>query len=111
LYLPQAKTYDGCSALGPCVYLTDEPLSAETNIHLAIKRSSAVVFEGTIALSQMKRTPQELVGFIYRESSFPHGCLIMTGTGIVPGSDFTLQSGDEISISIDSIGTLTNTVE
>ena len=111
LYLPQAKTYDGCAAVGPCVYLTNEPLSSATNIHLDIKRNNAVVFEGTIALSQMKRTPQELVSFIYKESSFPHGCLIMTGTGIVPGSDFTLQSGDEISISIDNIGTLTNTVQ
>ncbi len=61
LYLPQAKTYDGCAALGPCVYLTNEPLSPDTNIHLDIKRNSAVVFEGNIALSQMKRTPQELV--------------------------------------------------
>lgn len=111
LYLPQAKTYDGCAAVGPCVYLTNEPLSPDTNIHLVIKRNSAVVFEGTIALNQMKRTPQELVGFIYRESSFPHGCLIMTGTGIVPGSDFTLQSGDIISISIDGIGNLINTVK
>ena len=58
----------------------------------------------------MKRTPQELVSFIYRESSFPSGCLIMTGTGIVPGNDFTLQSGDEIKISIDGIGELMNTV-
>lgn len=111
LYLPQAKTYDGCAAVGPCVYLTNEPLSPETKIHLSIKRNNTVVFEGNIAVSQMKRTPQELVSFIYRESSFPHGCLVMTGTGIVPGSDFTLQSGDEISISIDSIGTLTNTVK
>lgn len=111
LYLPQAKTYDGCAALGPCVYLTDTPLSPCTNIHLDIKRKNVVVFEGNIALSQMKRTPQELVSFIYRESSFPHGCLIMTGTGIVPGSDFTLQSSDEIKISIDGIGVLVNTVE
>lgn len=111
LYLPQAKTYDGCAAVGPCIYLTDEPLSPDTQIHLTIKRNNAVVFEGNIALSQMKRTPQELVSFIYRESSFPHGCLIMTGTGIVPGSDFTLQSKDEIQISIDGIGVLVNTVE
>lgn len=111
LYLPQAKTYDGCAAVGPCIYLTDEPLSPDTQIHLTIKRNSAVVFEGNIALSQMKRTPQELVSFIYRESSFPYGCLIMTGTGIVPGSDFTLQSGDAIQISIDGIGVLMNTVE
>jgi 2-dehydro-3-deoxy-D-arabinonate dehydratase len=111
LYLPQAKTYDGCAALGPCIYLTNQPLSPDTQIQLVIKRNSVAAFEGTIAISQMKRTPQELVGFIYRESSFPHGCLIMTGTGIVPGSDFTLQSGDEIRISIDSIGTLINTVQ
>ena len=111
LYLPQAKTYDGCAALGPCVYLTNDSLSAETNIHLAIKRNNVVVFEGNIALSQMKRTPQELVSFIYRECSFPNGCLIMTGTGIVPGSDFTLQNGDITQITIDSIGTLTNTIQ
>jgi 2-dehydro-3-deoxy-D-arabinonate dehydratase len=111
LYLPQAKTYDACAAVGPCVYLTGAPLPPETQIHLVIKRAGAIMFEGTIAISQMKRTPQELVGFIYRESSFPHGCLIMTGTGIVPGSDFTLHSGDEISISIDHIGTLVNTVQ
>ena len=110
LYLPQAKTYDGCAALGPCVYLTNEPLSPETNIHLAIKRNNKIAFEGNIALSQMKRTPQELVSFIYKESSFPNGCLIMTGTGIVPGNDFTLQSSDEIKISIDGIGELINTV-
>jgi 2-dehydro-3-deoxy-D-arabinonate dehydratase len=111
LYLPQAKTYDGCAALGPCVFLTNELLSPDTKIHLTIKRNSVAAFESTIAISQMKRTPQELVGFIYRESSFPSGCLIMTGTGIVPGSDFTLQSGDEINITIDNIGTLTNTVQ
>lgn len=111
LYLPQAKTYDGCAALGPCIYLTEQPLSPETLIRLVIKRNDTLAFEGSIAISQMKRTPQELVSFIYRESSFPHGCLIMTGTGIVPGSDFTLQSGDEISISIEGIGTLLNTVK
>jgi len=80
-------------------------------IRLHIKRNGALVFEGEIAISQMKRSPEELVSFIYRESSFPHGCLIMTGTGIVPGSDFTLAKDDVISISIDGIGTLTNTVE
>lgn len=111
LYLPQAKTYDGCAAVGPCVYLTNEPLDPNTTIQLTIKRNAAVVFEGIIAINQMKRTPQELVSFIYREASFPYGCLIMTGTGIVPGSDFTLQSNDEISISIQGIGELVNTVK
>lgn len=110
LYLPQAKTYDACAALGPCIYLTDKPLDGNTMINLTIKRNNAIVFEGSVALSQMKRTVTELVSFVYRESSFPHGCLVMTGTGIVPGNDFTLQSGDEITISIDGIGTLINTV-
>lgn len=110
LYLPQAKTYDECAALGPCIYLTNKPLDGNTLISLVIKRNNAVVFEGSVAISQMKRTGQELVSFAYRECSFPHGCLIMTGTGVVPGNDFTLQSGDEIIISIDNIGTLINMV-
>ena len=111
LYLPQAKTYDACAALGPCIYVTNKPLDSSTNIHLEINRSNATVFKDAIAISQMKRTPQELVGFVYRECSFPYGCLIMTGTGIVPGSNFTLQSSDEIIISIDNIGTLINIVK
>ncbi|BAV06785.1 2-dehydro-3-deoxy-D-arabinonate dehydratase [Filimonas lacunae] len=110
LYLPQAKTYDGCAALGPCIYVTNQPLPAQALIRLTISRNGEQAFTGDVELSQMKRTPEELVSFVYRESSFPHGCLIMTGTGIVPGHDFTLQSGDEISIGIDGIGTLTNTV-
>ena len=110
LYLPQAKTYDGCSALGPCIYVTDEPLDAKTMIHLDSKRKNNTVFCDQIAISQMKRTPGELVSFVYRECSFPDGCLIMTGTGIVPGSEFTLQSGDEIQIAIDNIGKLVNVV-
>ena len=109
--MPQAKTYDGCAALGPCIYVTDKPLDSNTMISLAINRDSKKVFEGSIAISQIKRTLQELVSFVYRECSFPYGCLIMTGTGIVPGSDFTLKSGDEINISIDNIGTLSNTVQ
>jgi 2-dehydro-3-deoxy-D-arabinonate dehydratase len=111
LYLPQAKTYDKCAALGPCIYITDQPLNSNTKIQLTINRNSEIVFADSIAISQMKRTPQELVSFVYRECSFPYGCLIMTGTGIVPGHDFTLKSGDEIKISIDNIGTLINTVQ
>ena len=111
LYLPQAKTYDGCAALGPCIYVTDKPLASNTMISLVIDRQDKKVFEGSITISQIKRTMQELVSFVYRECSFPYGCLIMTGTGIVPGSDFTLQSGDKIRISIDNIGELVNTVQ
>jgi len=110
LYLPQAKTYDACAAIGPCIYVTEEPLNRSTTISLQINREQKTVFEGNIAISQMKRTPEELVSFVYRECSFPYGCLIMTGTGIVPEQDFTLKSRDEIKISIDGIGTLVNEV-
>jgi len=110
LYLPQAKSYDGCAAIGPCIYITNKPLEVNTNIHLEIIRSNKNVFEGNVAISQMKRSLEELVSFVYRECSFPQGCLIMTGTGIVPPNDFTLKSGDEIRITIDHIGTLINTV-
>lgn len=110
LYLPQAKTYDGCASVGPCIYVTEQPLDQATNIHLQINRGGKLAYEGRVALSQMKRTPEELVSFVYRECSFPNGCLIMTGTGIVPENDFTLQSGDEIRISIDGIGQLVNMV-
>ena len=110
LYLPQAKTYDECAALGPCVYLTDGALPPGTKISLVIERNGQVVFEGKVGLDQMKRIPEELVSFVYRECSFPNGCLVMTGTGIVPGNEFTLKSGDRIAITIDPIGTLINTV-
>ena len=110
LYLPQAKTYDGCAALGPCILLTESPIESDTKITLTISRNKKQAFTDTIAISQMKRTPEELTSFVYRECSFPYGCMIMTGTGIVPGNDFTLQSGDEISIAIDKIGELVNVV-
>lgn len=110
LYLPQAKTYDACAAIGPCLFVTDKPILLSTGIHLEIIRNGKAVFTGHIELNQMKRTPEELVSYVYRECSFPHGCLIMTGTGIVPGNDFTLMSKDVINISIDQVGTLSNIV-
>ncbi len=110
LYLPQAKTYDGSAAVGPCIYVTQEPLPPDTMIEMEIYRSGAKVFEGDIAISQIKRQLQTLVAYLYRECSFPHGSLLMTGTGIVPDKDFTLQSDDEIRITIEPIGTLVNFV-
>lgn len=110
LYLPQAKTYDASAAVGPCIYVSEEPLPKNTMIHMTIFRESKIVFEGNIELSQMKRQPEELVSYLFRECSFPHGCLLMTGTGIVPSGDFTLQKDDEIHITINPIGTLINTV-
>jgi len=110
LYLPQAKTYDGCASIGPCIYVPDKPVDPGTVIALTILRNDIVVFTANVSLSQMKRSPEELVSFVYRECSFPFGCLIMTGTGIVPGNDFTLQADDRIHIEIDHIGQLINTV-
>jgi 2-dehydro-3-deoxy-D-arabinonate dehydratase len=110
LYLPQAKTYDDCTCLGPCLYVPESPIAVESGVNLVIRREEEVVFAGETSLEQMKRTPDELVGYLFRETSFSTGVFLMTGTGIVPGQDFTLQSGDEVSITIDGIGTLTNPV-
>lgn len=111
LYLPQAKSYDGSAAVGPCIYVTKEPLSQKTKIELQINRQGSTVFEENIGIDQIKREFKELVSFLYRECSFPHGSLLMTGTGIVPSSDFTLQHGDEIRITIQPIGILINKVK
>jgi 2-dehydro-3-deoxy-D-arabinonate dehydratase len=110
LYLPQAKIYDGCAALGPAVYVSDAPFAADAHISLAIERSGASVFEGSVAVSQITRKFTDLVGYLFRECSFPLGVLLMTGTGIVPPAPFALQSGDSITITIDHIGQLTNEV-
>lgn len=110
LYLPQAKVYEGACALGPCVLLGSEPLPASTTIELAITRSGQAAFTAQTALTELKRKPADLAAYLFRELSFPTGALLMTGTGIVPPDDFTLRSGDVISITIGGIGTLTNPV-
>ncbi len=110
LYLPQAKSYTGSAALGPCLYVPSEALSENTLIDLSIVRGGEEVFNGEVTLSQMKRKPEELLHFLFREMSFPTGCYLMTGTGVIPPSDFTLQSGDVVHITIEPIGTLTNVV-
>jgi len=110
LYLPQAKVYDKSAALGPCLCVMDEPISRETNIQLVIKRNAQNVFEGSIQVNKIKRSFEELAEYLFLESTFPVGCFLMTGTGIVPPDSFTLQQGDEVNITIDGIGTLTNKV-
>ncbi|MCY7422657.1 MAG: fumarylacetoacetate hydrolase family protein [Chitinophagaceae bacterium] len=110
LYLPQAKMYDGCAALGPCIYVPEKPVSPDTSISISITRNDVMMFSDSILISQMKRTHTELVSFLFREMSFEYGVFLMTGTGIVPPNSFTLQRGDIITISLDNIGTLTNTV-
>lgn len=110
LYLPQAKVYDRSTALGPCLFVTEEPLPADTAIEIEIRRDGAPVFSGASAVSQIKRTFTELAEFLFRDNAFPRGVFLMTGTGVVPPDEFTLRSGDEIRITINPIGTLVNSV-
>jgi 2-dehydro-3-deoxy-D-arabinonate dehydratase len=111
LYLPQAKVYDRSCALGPGILLRDEPMPSATEIRLEIVRGNHSEFSGATTLAALKRDPAILVEYLFRDHSFPYGCFLLTGTGIVPPDSFTLRSGDEIEISIEAIGTLRNTVE
>jgi len=110
LYLPQAKVYTGSCALGPGILVSEGPLPQSTEIELEINRNGRIEFSGSIALTELKRDPQTLVSYLLRDNVFPSGCFLMTGTGIVPPSSFTLASGDRIRITIDPIGTLENEV-
>jgi len=110
LYLPQAKVYDRSCALGPAVFVSSDPLPSTTAIGLEIRRAGQAVFSGDTTLAEMKRRPEDLVRYLYRETSFPNGCILLTGTGIIPPESFTLQAGDEVAITIEPMGTLRNTV-
>src|SRR5260370_2407402 len=109
LYLPQAKVYAGSCPLGRGVLVSSEPLDKDTTISLRIGRRGQEVFKGDTTLAQLRRAPASLVEYLYREASFPDGAFLMTGTGIIPPSEFTLQAGDEIRIDIASVGPLINT--
>ena len=110
LYLPQAKVYNGSCALGPGILVSASPLPHSTEIMLEIHRHGRIEFSASVALTELKRDPKTLVEYLLRENSFPCGCFLMTGTGIVPPSSFTLARGDRIRITIDPIGTLENEV-
>ena len=110
LYLPQAKVYDQCCALGPAILVTDAPLPKDTEIRLTISRDGKIAFDGSTQLAQMKRGPDELVDYLFLDNSFPAGCVLLTGTGVVPESTFSLAPADEVSITIGQIGTLKNRV-
>lgn len=111
LYLPQAKIYSNSCALGPCIVVRDRPLPDSTEIEMEVIREGVKEFHGSTQLSNMKRTPRELVDYLFRDNSFPCGCFLLTGTGIVPPDDFTLNPGDEIRIRIEHIGELINFVQ
>lgn len=111
LYLPQAKVYRGSCAIGPALCVGELPPLNETGIQIEITRNGTTSFEAKTDLSQLKRGFEELAGYLFRDNEFPDGALLMTGTALVPSSDFTLQSGDRIRIRIDTLGCLENVVE
>ncbi len=110
LYLPQAKTYERSAGLGPCLYIIDHPIPLTTRIYMDILRNGKSLYSDQVAINQMKRGLEELVGYLFRECNFPQGCFLMTGTCLVPDDSFTLQVGDEVRIRIDEIGELVNVV-
>ncbi len=110
LYLPQAKTYERSAGLGPCIYLLEHPIPKSTQIHMQIYRGADCLYNDQVAISQMKRSLEELVEYLFRECNFPYGCFLMTGTCLVPDDDFTLKVEDRINIQIDGIGELVNYV-
>lgn len=111
LYLPQAKVYDQCCGLGPWITLVEAmPPKAEIDISIRIERGGKCVFEQSTSADQMARTFEGLIEWLGRDNSFPNGVFLLTGTGIVPESSFTLAPGDRVSITISGIGTLTNDI-
>ncbi len=111
LYLPQAKIYHRSCAVGPCIVVGPTETQARTwTVGLQIDRGGKVVFEGQTTVSQIKRRFEELVSYLYRSQTFPHGAVLLSGTGIVPEDNFTLQPDDRVRIEIDGIGVLENKV-
>lgn len=111
LYLPQAKVYNQCCALGPCVLLADQPLDRDsTKVILTIHRAGREAFKGETHIGMIVRGWDELIGWLIRENDIPDGAFLLTGTGVVPPDEFTLEEGDSVSIEITGIGTLTNPV-
>jgi len=109
LYLPQAKVYTGACALGPGLTLLESASPGDLTIRLEIQRSGENIFRAQTQTSQMKRRLEELVAYLGRELDFPQGVFLMTGTGIVPGEDFTLQPGDHVAVTVGQL-TLQNDV-
>jgi 2-dehydro-3-deoxy-D-arabinonate dehydratase len=111
LYLPQAKIYKGSCALGPCIVTgATEAEARGWTIEVRITRNGVEVFSGATSVDQIKRRFDELIDYLCRSQEFPNGVVLLTGTGVVPGDDFTLQPGDKIAITISGIGTLENEV-
>ncbi len=110
LYLPQAKMYEGSAALGPCLYIIAEAISTDTTIQMSITRNNEKLFDDGTSINRMKRTLTELAEWLYKEFDFTYGAFLMTGTCVVPPTDFTLNVNDEVNIDIEGIGRLTNVI-
>jgi 2-dehydro-3-deoxy-D-arabinonate dehydratase len=111
LYLPQAKIYQRSCALGPWIHIgTNEPAARQWTVRVAVQRGSQTIFEGETSIGRMKRSFEGLAEFLFRSQVFPHGAILLTGTGIVPPETFTLNETDVIRIEISGIGVLVNKV-
>lgn len=110
LYLPQAKVYRRCCGLGPWIVPAESVDPSALGVRLLIRRNGATAFEGETSTARMRRTPRELVDWLFRHNDFPTGVILLTGTGIIPPDEFTLESWDEVEIEIQGIGTLRNRV-
>ena len=110
LYLPQAKVFDGCCGLGPAVALAWEFSPADRSIELEIRRRGSVIYRSATSTSAIRRAIPELLDYLGRDQRFEAGCVLLTGTGIVPPSDFTLEDGDVVAIRIDGLGLLENPI-
>ncbi|MBH40386.1 MAG: fumarylacetoacetate hydrolase [Chloroflexi bacterium] len=112
LYLPQAKVYDRSCAVGPWVVLgLSEAEVRKWTIGVEIVRDGETIFSGETSINNIKRTFDELVDYLCRSQTFPQGAMLLTGTGVVPGDEFSLAPKDVIRITISGIGTLDNFVE
>ena len=111
LYLPQAKTYNQCCGLGPWITLKEAmPAEDAIGIQLDVTRAGTLVFSEETSTARMARSFADLIGYLGRDNTFPRGAFLLTGTGIVPDSEFTLHPGDEVKIDVTAIGSLVNTV-
>jgi 2-dehydro-3-deoxy-D-arabinonate dehydratase len=110
LYLPQAKIYSRSCALGPGIVPAWERTDGPVRIAMQIERDGQVVFEGSTSTGEMRRSFGELVDWLFRAVDFPAGVVLLTGTGVVPGGDFTLREGDRIVVDVSEVGVLSNFV-
>ncbi|MBB4683097.1 fumarylacetoacetate hydrolase family protein [Amycolatopsis jiangsuensis] len=112
LYLPQAKTYHGSCAAGPWIVPAAEvPDPYALAISVTIHRGGALRWSGETSTARLHRRLADLVSWLYRGDCYPRGAVLATGTSAVPGAEFTLEEGDEVTISIEGIGTLRNPVQ